>query len=340
MAVTGQKVIDTASKYLGYGGTKFWRDYGVSAGTAWCCIFVWDIMRISGASKYFFDGKKTAYVPTAQQWLKKNCTHVKMANAKAGDIVVFTWDGNGYNSERGSRDHIGFIRKKGTSSVAYTIEGNTSGSKVDKRTRASKYIYGIYRPKYPKVSTTKTTTTKKIETLKNIYANAGHSNTDSGAVSKYGKERTFNVKVRNAYVKHLKNNYKCNVYYNKGTLKDPKKIAEDANKKKCDLFVSIHFNAGGGNGWEGLLYGLTAGHKKLGKIFEKHVKAIGQNSRGLKKRSDLKVLKYTNMKAILNECAFIDNWKDIKDWNEDKELEKMGIALAKATAEYLNLPKK
>ena len=111
MAVTGQKVIDTASKYLGYGGTKFWKDYGVSAGTAWCCIFVWDIMRLAGASKYFFDGKKTAYVPTAQQWLKKNCTHVKMADAKAGDIVVFTWDGNGYNSERGSRDHIGFIRK-------------------------------------------------------------------------------------------------------------------------------------------------------------------------------------------------------------------------------------
>ena len=85
---------------------------------------------------------------------------------------------------------------------------------------------------------------------------------------------------------------------------------------------------------------LTAKHKAIGAVFEKHVKAIGQNSRGLKKRSDLKVLKYTNMLAILNECAFIDNWKDIKDWNEDKELEKMGIALAKATAEYLKLPRK
>ena len=327
MAVTGQKVIDTASKYLGYGGTKFWKDYSVSAGTAWCCIFVWDIMRLAGASKLFFDGKKTAYVPTAQQWLKKNCTHVKMADAKAGDIVVFTWDGNGFNSERGSRDHIGLVRKAGTSKTLYSIEGNTSGGKVDKRTRNVRNVYGIYRPKYPKAVATKTTALKKI------YINAGHSDTDPGAVSKYGKERTFNVK-------DLKANYKCTVHYNKGTLKDPKKIADDANKKKCDLFVSIHFNAGKGNGWEGLLYALTAKHKAIGAVFEKHVKAIGQNSRGLKKRSDLKVLKYTNMLAILNECAFIDNWKDIKDWNEDKELEKMGIAMAKATAEFLDLPKK
>ena len=334
MAVTGQKVVDVASKYVGYSGKKFWKDYGAAKGVAWCCIALWDFMRMAGASKYFFGGKKTAYVPTAQEWLAKNCAHVKMADAKAGDVVVFTWDGNGYNSERGSRDHIGLIRKAGTSKTLYSIEGNTSGGKVDKRTRNVRNVYGIYRPNYPK------TTVKKVEDLIRIYINAGHSDTDSGAVSKYGKERTFNVKVRNACVKYLKANYKCKVYYNKGSFKDLKKICDSANKKKVKLFVSIHFNAGGGNGWEGLLYSLSAKHKALGKVFEKHVKAVGQNSRGLKKRSDLKVLKYTNMLAILNECAFIDNWKDIKDWNEDKELEKMGIALAKATAEYLKLPRK
>ena len=338
MAVTGQKVIDKALKYLDYGGTTFWNYYGLVKGTAWCAAFVSYIMNKAGAKNLFHGGKPVFYVPYAQQWLKKNCTHVKMANAKAGDIVIFTWDGNGYNSERGSRDHIGFVRKKGTSKVVYTVEGNTSGGKVDKKTRSACYIYGIYRPKYAK-KTTKTTT-KVTTVLKKIYLNAGHSNTDPGVVSKYGKERTFNVKVRDYCMKYLKANYKCTIYYNKGALKDPKKIAEDANKKKCDLFVSFHFNSGGGNGWEGLLYSLSAKHKALGKVFEKHVKAVGQNSRGLKKRSDLKVLKYTNMLAILNECAFIDNWKDIKDWNEDKELKKMGIALAKAIADYLKLPKK
>ena len=150
MAVTGDKIVSKALKYLGNGGSKFWKDYGLPVGTSWCCAFVWDIFRLCKASKLFYGGNKTAYVPTAQQWLKKNCKHVKMTDARPGDVVIFTWTGNGYNSERGSRDHIGFIRSKGTSNTAYTIEGNTSGSKVAKRSRAACYIYGIYRPNYPK----------------------------------------------------------------------------------------------------------------------------------------------------------------------------------------------
>jgi hypothetical protein len=46
------------------------------------------------------------------------------------------------------------------------------------------------------------------------------------------------------------------------------------------------------------------------------------------------------MPAVLNEGAFVDNLKDIQDWNEDHELKKLGIAYAEATAEYLDLPKK
>ncbi len=158
MAVTGQKIVNKALKYLGSSGSKFWKDYGLATGTAWCCAFVWDIFRMCGASKLFCNGQKTAYVPTAQQWLRSNCKHIKMADAKAGDVVIFTWSGNGYNSERGSRDHIGFVRKAGTSSTVYTVEGNTLGGKVAKRTRSARYIYAIYRPNYPKTaSSTKKT---------------------------------------------------------------------------------------------------------------------------------------------------------------------------------------
>jgi hypothetical protein len=46
------------------------------------------------------------------------------------------------------------------------------------------------------------------------------------------------------------------------------------------------------------------------------------------------------MPAILNEGAFVDNKKDIADWNDDAELKKLGIAYAEATAEYLVLAKK
>lgn len=151
--MNGIELVWTAKKYLGQNGEKFCRDYGIPFGSHWCCAFVWDIFRISGASRLFYSGQRTAYVPTAQMWFAANCEHVSMANARAGDIVVFTWSGNGYNHEHGSRDHIGFIRKAGTTSTAYTLEGNTGGtnpmtSKVMERERSAQFIFGIYRPNY------------------------------------------------------------------------------------------------------------------------------------------------------------------------------------------------
>lgn len=151
--MTGEEIIKTAKKYLGYGGSKFWSDYGLPRGSHWCCAFVWDIFRIADAGRLFYGGQKTAYVPTFTVWAQHNLRHVTMKEAKPGDIVVFTWSGNGFNKERGSRDHIGFIRAKGTQNVCYTLEGNTGANSpynthVMERTRGAAYIYGIYRPKY------------------------------------------------------------------------------------------------------------------------------------------------------------------------------------------------
>lgn len=151
--MTGDKIIEQAEKYKGYNGRKFCNDYGLPWGSHWCCACVWDIFRLAGASKLFYGGNKTAYVPTATIWLQANCKKVAIKDAEAGDIVVFTWGGNGYDKEQGSRDHIGFIRKKGTDKEIYTIEGNTGASDpkrttVMERIREAKYIYGIYRPAY------------------------------------------------------------------------------------------------------------------------------------------------------------------------------------------------
>ena len=153
---TAKKVITTAESYLGKDGTKFWADYGLPKGTDWCCAFLWDIFRLSGASKLFFGGQKTAYVPTLQIWLKAKCKKIAMKDSKAGDIVIFNWEGKGPNTEKGSRDHVGICYKSGTASTVYTIEGNTGGttpsnSKVMKRNRAAAFVYAIYRPKYSAV---------------------------------------------------------------------------------------------------------------------------------------------------------------------------------------------
>lgn len=193
MAVTGQDVVNKATQFLGEDSSRFCKDYGVAKGTAYCCIFVWDIFRMLGISKLFMDGGKTAYVPTAQQWLHKNCEWVKMADAQPGDIVIFTWDGNGYNAGNGSRDHIGFIRKKGNSSTAYTIEGNTSGGIVDNRTRSSKYIRNIYRPKYGTSAGSTSSSSKSSSSnvygsyiVGNTYTLQDYMNVRKGAGTNYG----------------------------------------------------------------------------------------------------------------------------------------------------------
>ena len=173
--------------------------------------------------------------------------------------------------------------------------------------------------------------------MKKIYINPGHSDKDPGAVG-YETERVLNVKVSNFMNEYLVENYVCETRMNPGSMDKLSEICADANAWGADLFVSNHFNAAGGDGYEALVY--SEQRIPLGKIFEKFILAIGQNSRGVKIRKNLSVLKNTNMPAILNEGAFVDNLKDIQDWNEDHELKKMGEAYAKAAAEHLGLAKR
>lgn len=173
--------------------------------------------------------------------------------------------------------------------------------------------------------------------MKKIYINPGHSNSDPGAVG-YETERRLTVKVSDYMSAHLNASFVCETKMNPGTVSSLAAIAADANAWGADLFVSNHFNAGGGDGWEGLIY--SGRNEPLGRAFERYVLAAGQNTRGVKLRPELAVLRLTNMPAILNEGAFVDNRTDIQDWNEDTELKKLGIAYAEAAAAFLGLERK
>ena len=170
-----------------------------------------------------------------------------------------------------------------------------------------------------------------------IYINPGHSDKDPGAV-KYETERKLNVAVSNHMKNYLEANYECEIRMNPGSMDSLSAICKDANTWGADLFVSNHFNAGGGDGYECYVY--DEKRRPLGQVFEKHIKAIGQNSRGVKIQPNFVVLRDTKMPAVLNEGAFVDNKKDIQDWNDDAELKKMGEAYAKAAAEYMGLKAK
>ena len=199
MAFTAQDYISNMESRLGQGGSHVWSFYGLKSGTAWCAAEISYTFNKIGAKAKWYGGKPVFYVPWAQEWMAKNWECVydyryggSLKNAKKGDIVIFMWS-------RGSRDHIGAVRSDSTSaSQILTIEGNTSGSKVAKRTRAKANVFAIYRPPWvtqntPKPSQTATepsqSTQKTEQTAKKTSAPT------------YTKGKTYAVQVDNLNVR-------------------------------------------------------------------------------------------------------------------------------------------
>ncbi len=107
-----------------------------------------------------------------------------------------------------------------------------------------------------------------------------------------------------------------------------------ANSVNADLFVSIHANSGGGTGTETLIYKTGTEAEKLAKLVQKNiVNTLSLRDRGIKIRTDLWVLKRTNMPAILVELAFVDNVNDAFHLKNSKD--KFAFAIANGILQYL-----
>lgn len=145
---TGNDVINYAKKFVGYSSDIFCKWYGVSRNTAWCNIFVSYVLAHCGVNY-----AKAAYVPYGLRNALAIGTWVKMSQAQAGDIVVFTWHGGGNNTGTGSQDHIGFIISHNSDGTFTTIEGNTAGSIVAIRRRYAANIYKIVHLNYSGAAT-------------------------------------------------------------------------------------------------------------------------------------------------------------------------------------------
>ncbi len=96
-----------------------------------------------------------------------------------------------------------------------------------------------------------------------------------------------------------------------------------ANVEKVDVYVSIHFNAGGGRGTE--VFAMSNEGRKIAKRVVDQIASLGFVNRGVKDGSWLYVLKNTKMPAILVECGFVDSREDMDRLN----VEKMANAIVK-----------
>lgn len=78
-----------------------------------------------------------------------------------------------------------------------------------------------------------------------------------------------------------------------------------ANSNNVDLFISLHVNAGGGQGTEIYTYNKETLKEAQGIL--KNMSTLGFNNRGIKDGSNLYVIRNTKAKAMLIELFFIDS---------------------------------
>lgn len=171
-----------------------------------------------------------------------------------------------------------------------------------------------------------------------VYLSAGHGGSDPGAVGYGLKEKDINLNIMLACNEVLIRHGITTILSRTKDEDDPvAQETREANLSKADIVVSFHTNAGKGNGSESLYHSTSAKGKKIAELCEKHVKAIGQNSRGIKERDGLYFLRNTSMPAVICECAFIDNDEDNNIIDTVAEQKAFGVAYAKAILEYFGI---
>lgn len=180
---------------------------------------------------------------------------------------------------------------------------------------------------------------------KKVFIGVGHGGSDPGAV-KYVREADANLTIA-LELKRLLEAAGVTVGISRTTDEDDTLVEEirEANAFAPDLAIDIHNNAGGGDGFE--VYVQTGTHaaksKSAGAALETAVKAMGQNSRGVKTRLNSSgtdwygFLRQINYPAVIVEGFFVDNAADYAGFDTEAELHALANAYYKGILAHLGV---
>ena len=180
-----------------------------------------------------------------------------------------------------------------------------------------------------------------------VYLGIGHGGSDPGAVANGIKEKDANLVIGKAAAAELeRHGVEVMLSRTKDETDTVNAKVKECNKYDPDLAGDIHNNAGGGDGAE-VLHSINGGTgKELANNILIEVKAIGQNSRGAKTKKNSRGTDYfgfirdTKCPAVIVECAFLDNKKDVQIIDTEAEQKAMGVAIAKGFLRQLKIPYK
>ena len=178
---------------------------------------------------------------------------------------------------------------------------------------------------------------------KKVFIAVGHGGSDPGAVANGIKEKDVNLAIalacRTELVRHG-----VEVGMSRTKDEDDKTTVKECNAFNPDYALDIHNNAGGGDGAE-IYYHYKGGASKTlaQNVLDAIVKETGQNSRGIKTKKNAlgkdyyQFIRETVCPAIIVECAFLDNAKDVKIIDTSIEQKDMGVAIAKGVLKELGI---
>lgn len=177
-----------------------------------------------------------------------------------------------------------------------------------------------------------------------VFISAGHGGSDPGAVANGVKEKDLNLSIALACRDELKRH---GVEVKMSRTKDENdplsEEIRECNAYAPDLAVSIHCNAGGGDGAEVFHHHGGGKGKTLAENILSEIVKVGQNSRGAKVRKNSQGKDYygfireTSCPAVIVECAFVDNASDLKILATESDRQKVGRAIAKGILKMLGV---
>lgn len=165
-----------------------------------------------------------------------------------------------------------------------------------------------------------------------------------GAVANGLKEKDLNLAIAIACKDELERH---GVLVKMSRTKDDSETLTE-KVKECNVFapnlaLDIHNNAGGGDGAEVFHHYKGGTSKTLANNILAEVVAVGQNSRGAKIKTNASgkdafvFIRDTAAPAVIVECAFVDNKKDIQIIDTREEQVAMGVAIAKGVLRTLGV---
>ncbi|MCD7745807.1 MAG: N-acetylmuramoyl-L-alanine amidase [Lachnospiraceae bacterium] len=155
-----------------------------------------------------------------------------------------------------------------------------------------------------------------------VILDAGHGGAEPGAMYGERREKDDNLRLALAVGEILEENGVEVAYTRTEDVYDtPLQKAQIANEEGGDFFVSFHRNsspeANQYSGVETLVYDLSGDKVALGEAINAELAEMGFRDLGVKERTDLIVLKRTQMPAVLVEVGFLNTDADNRLFDEE-----------------------